>query len=173
MWCNFKYYYFRYPKPSFVFQFFHIYVSFRMLFYWTTTSHFFKKVRAVAVQIENGISVKTYATVPTRNFLILPLLTTAHYFLYVHIRFRTFRTVVKPNWNNYYTYYIIPKSNETDILLTLLTWFVHKSVLLRYLFIRWAYLPEWKLFFCSVLWRVYARRIHSLIAKDLKFDWSV
>ena len=43
----------------------------------------------------------TYATVSSRNFLILPLLTTVHSLHYVQIGFRTFRTDIKPNWNNY------------------------------------------------------------------------
>ena len=34
-------------------------------------------------------------------------------------------------------------------------------------------LCEWKLVFCSVLRGVYVGRIYSLIAKDLKFDWSI
>ena len=42
-----------------------------------------------------------------------------------------------------------------------------------YLLLRCAHLREWKLVFCSVLRRVYIRRIYSLIAKDLKFDWSI
>ena len=51
MWCDFKYYYsFRYAKASFVPQFFHIKVSFRVLFPWTSVSHFFKKEGAVTVQ---------------------------------------------------------------------------------------------------------------------------
>ena len=51
MWCDFKYYYFfRYPKTSFVTQFFYIKVSFRVIFPWTSVSHFLKKERAVTVQ---------------------------------------------------------------------------------------------------------------------------
>ena len=60
----------------------------------------FKKVRTVAVQ--NGISIKIYATVSSSSFLIKPLATTVHYFLYEDIRFRTFRTTITPNWNNCY-----------------------------------------------------------------------
>ena len=55
---------------------------------------FFKKVRTVAVQ---GISIKTYVTVSTSNFLTHPPLTPAHSFLYVHTRFRTFRIATRPN----------------------------------------------------------------------------
>ena len=50
-WRDFKYYYsFRYAKASFVLQFYHIKVSFRVFFPSTSVSHFFKKERAVTVQ---------------------------------------------------------------------------------------------------------------------------
>ena len=32
---------------------------------------------------------------------------------------------------------------------------------------------EWKLVFCSVLWRVYVERIYSSIPKNSRFDWSI
>ena len=40
-WCNFKYCHsFGWPKANFVLQFFHIQVSFRVLFPWATSSLF-------------------------------------------------------------------------------------------------------------------------------------
>ena len=39
--------------------------------------------------------------------------------------------------------------------------------------IRFAHLRAWKLVFCSVLRRVYVRRIYRSIAKDMKFNWSI
>ena len=151
MWCNFKYYYsFRYPKASFVLQFFHIYVSFRMLFPWATVSHFFKKSKGCGCPKHNGISVKTYATVSTRNFLIPALLTTVHSFLYVHIRFRTFRIAIRLNWNNYYNitnitpeYYIIPESNKMDFQLTLLQKLVHPTASGLKLNAEFCKVPHW------------------------------
>ena len=70
---------------------------------------------------KNGISVKV--TVFTSNFLTKPLLTTVHFFLYVQIRFRTFRIAVTPSWNNCNNTTnvptkVIPESNETDFWLT-------------------------------------------------------
>ena len=51
MWCDFKYYYsLGYAKASFLPQFYHIKVSFRVFFPWTSVSHFFKKERGVTVQ---------------------------------------------------------------------------------------------------------------------------
>ena len=104
MWCDFKYYYFFcYPKTSFVIQFFYIKVSFRVIFPWTSVSHFLKKERAVTVQ-KVAVSVMTYTTASIRNLLILPLRTTLHsLFFYVHIRLTACRIAIKPNYiNNYY-----------------------------------------------------------------------
>ena len=56
-----------------------------------------KKVRTVTVQKQN-ISQDTCHCLHSWQ----PLLTTVLSFLDVHIRFRTFRIVVRPNWNNYY-----------------------------------------------------------------------
>ena len=109
MWCNFKYSSsFHYRKASFVLQFFHIYASFWVLFPRPTVNHFSKKGKACGCPKSNETLVKTYATVSASNFLILPLLTTIHSFLYVHIRFRTFRIAIKPNWNNYYNISNVP-----------------------------------------------------------------
>ena len=58
---------------------------------------------------KTGILVKTYATVSSSgNFLIQRLLTTIHSFLYVRIRFRTFRIATRPNWNSYYNITNVP-----------------------------------------------------------------
>ena len=54
---------------------------------------FFKKVRPAAVQ-ERSISKNM---VSTSNFLIQPLLTTVHAFLYVHILLRPFKIAIRPN----------------------------------------------------------------------------
>ena len=106
-WCNFKYYYsWIYPKTNFVLQFFYILVSFRVFLPWATLSHFLRKYGLWL--FKNGMSVKTYATVSTSNFLIQPLLTTVDSFLYVHIRFRIFRVVIWTNWNNYYNITNVP-----------------------------------------------------------------
>ena len=110
--------------------------------------------------------------------MILPLLTTVHFFLYVHIRFRALRIAIKPNWNNYYNISNLPSTlylSQMKLIfgshhfLYLLT----KSDLLLYFLLRCAYRREWKLVFCSVLRRVCVRRIYSSIAKDLKFDWLI
>ena len=80
--------------------------------------------------------------------MILPLLTTVHYFLYVHIRFRTFKIAIKPNWNSYYNISNVPTTLYlsqmkricgSHYFLDLLT----KSDLLRYLLLRCAHLATW------------------------------
>ena len=60
---------------------------------------------------KSPVSGKTDATVSTSNFLIQPLVTTFHSFLYVQIYFRTFRIAITPTWNNYF--------NITNISITL------------------------------------------------------
>ena len=97
---------FRYPKTSFVLQFFPIYVSFWVVFLWATLSYFLKKLGLWVSK--NRISVKTYANVSIKNFLILTLFSTVHSFLYVHTGFRTSRIAIKPNWNNYYNIPNVP-----------------------------------------------------------------
>ena len=76
----------------------HIFIAFRP---------FFLKKEELGLS-KSRISVKTYVTVSSRNFLILPLLNTVHSFLYVDICFRTFRIVIKPNCNNYYNIPNVP-----------------------------------------------------------------
>ena len=96
---------------------------------------------------------------------------------FVHVRFRTFRIAIKANWTNY--------CNISNVLTTLylsqmkrisgshyfLDLFTNPTNC--YLLLRCTHLREWKLVFCLVLRRAYVRRIYSLTAKDLKFDWSI
>ena len=132
VWYNLKYYYsFRYPKANFVFQFFHTSVLFWVRFPWATLSHFLKKQRLRLSK--NEISTKTYETVSTSNFLTQ---FTVHYFLYVHIRFRTFRIATRPNWNNYYNITNVPTTlylsqMKRTFWLTLLPSSVHKLSLVN------------------------------------------
>ena len=59
---------------------------------------FFKKVRTVAVQKWNiSKDICDCLLVSSSNFLIQPLSTAVHALLYVHIRFRTFRIVIRRN----------------------------------------------------------------------------
>ena len=44
----------------------------------------------------------SYITILSTNYLIQPLLTSVHSYLYVHIRLRIFRMAIRPNWNNCY-----------------------------------------------------------------------
>ena len=100
--------------------------------------------------------------------MIEPLPTTVHSFLYVHIRFRTIRIAIRPNWNDYYIY------------------------IYYYNWVKWYELSGSHLFLClftdttkctTCLWmeasfclmprRVYVWRIYSSILKDLKFDRSI
>ena len=91
--------------------------------------------------------------------------------------FRTFRIAIKANWNNYYnisnvltSLYLsqMKRISGSHYFLDLFT-----NPTNCYLLLRCTHLREWKLVFCSVFRRVHVRRIYSLIAKDLKFDWSI
>ena len=127
--------------------------------------------------------MKTYATVSTRKFWILPLHTTVHSFLMytfilcVHICFTTFKIAIKANWNIYYnisnvsTTLNLSKMKRISGSHYFLDLF--KNPTNCYLLLRCAHLREWKLVFCSMFRRIYVRRIYSLNAKDLKFDWSI
>ena len=63
---------------------------------------FDKKVRTVAVQ-KRDISEEICGCLHylTSNFLIQPLLTPIHPFLYAHIGFWILGIPIRPNWNNY------------------------------------------------------------------------
>ena len=87
--------YFATLKANIVLYFFHIQVSFQVLFSWTTWNHFLKEVWTVAV--ENGAISKDYVTASTSNFVIQGLLTAVNSFLYVNIHFRTFIIAIRPN----------------------------------------------------------------------------
>ena len=91
--------------------------------------------------------------------------------------FRTLRIAIKANWNNYYNISNVPTSlylsqmkrdSGSHYFLDLFT-----NPTNCYLLLRCTHLREWKLVFCSVLRRVYVRRIYSLITKYFKFDWSI
>ena len=80
-----------------------------MLFLWATLIHFFLENEGLWLS-KNSISVKKYMTVFTNNFLIQTLLTNALSFLYLHIRFRTFRKAIRLNSNANYIITNIPAS---------------------------------------------------------------
>ena len=124
--------------------------------------------------------------------MILPLLTTVHSFLYVHIRFRTFRIAIKPNWNNYYNISNAPTTLYLSLMKRIsgshyfLDMFINPTIVIRNgkipflmtmirltaLFLTLVCTSMW-MEVCSMLRHVYVRRTYSSIAKDLKFDWSI
>ena len=112
--------------------------------------------------------------VSSRNFLIVPLPTTVHSFLCVHIRFRIFRIAIKPieiTIIRYLTYLLHYTWVKWNGFLAHTTFVICSQINL--FLIRLALLRGWKLVFCSALRRVYVRRNYSSIAKDLKFNWSI
>ena len=146
-----------------------------MLYLGATLSHFFKKSKncgcpKTEYQQRHIKKKKQEKTASTSNFLIQPLLTTAQSFLYVQIRFRTFRIAITPSLNNYYNITNIPTTLYLSQMkrISCSHYFIYSQIWLTALS-----LFECKLVFCLVLRRVYVGRIYSSIAKDLKFDWPI
>ena len=94
--------------------------------------------------------------------MIEPLPTTVYSSLYVHIRFRTVRIAIRPNWNDYYTWV---KWNELSGSHHFLRLFTNTT---NYTISLWMQAS-----FCLVPRHVYLGRIYSSIPKDLKFDRSI
>ena len=95
--------------------------------------------------------------------MIEPLPTTVHSLLYVHIRIRTFRTTVRPNWNNYYILYTWVKWNELSGSHYFLHLFTNTTNCDISLGMQGSLVPR----------RVYIGRNYGSIAKDLKLDWTI
>ena len=105
VWCKSKYYYsFR---PNLCFSSF-IFNNIMSNFYWSNFETILnKKVRTVAVQkwniskdICDCLHLWLFGTTSTHY--------TVHSFLYVHIRFRTFKIAIRSNWNNNYNITNVP-----------------------------------------------------------------
>ena len=102
--------------------------------------------------------------------MIQPLLTTVHYFLYVQIRFRTFRIATTPSWNNRNNITNVPTKlypSQTKRI-SVSHHFISSQIRLPALSLR-----ECKLIFRLVLWGINVGRIYSSITNNLKFDWSI
>ena len=99
------------------------------------------------------------------------------FILCVHICFTTFKIAIKANWNIYYNISNVSATLNLSQMKRISGshYFLDlfKNPTNCYLLLQCTHLREWKLVFCSVLRRVYVRRIYSSIAKDLKSDWSI
>ena len=113
---------------------------------------------------------------PLADFLIQPLLTPVHRFLYLNIGFWILKIAIRPTWNNCYDITNYPARLHLSQMKRISGshYFFHLSTnsTSQHLPVTALSLHVFKLL-CSVLRRVNIGRIYSLIAWNLKFDWSI